>query len=83
MVLIELFKLFKVIDLNVELTKMSTESLLNLFSIVLFPKEVFTDLDNVLFMKTIMDRIFILDFKVVSSSIIPKVREIIKKNKKV
>ncbi|EOB15068.1 hypothetical protein NBO_10g0058 [Nosema bombycis CQ1] len=82
MVLIELFKLFKVIDLNVESTKMSIESLLNLFSIVLFPKEVFTDLNNVLYMKTIMDRIFLLDFKVVPSLIIPKDREI-KKNKKV
>ncbi|EOB13996.1 hypothetical protein NBO_43gi001 [Nosema bombycis CQ1] len=66
-----LFELFKVIDENYKITVMPIDSLLSLFSLVLFPQGTFVKLEDLLIAKKIMFGIYECDFETVPSFLIP------------
>ncbi|KAF9763801.1 hypothetical protein NGRA_1034 [Nosema granulosis] len=71
--IVKIFDLFKIIDRNKDKTKMTMESLLKLFSLVMFPSTIFTDLDSIAIADEITIDVFKLDFDEIPFTLIPRV----------
>lgn len=68
--LVSLFELLRIIDENSDVTEMTIDSLLGLFSLVLHPQSAFTTLHDLDHAKTITRELYRLDFRAIPQAVV-------------